>query len=227
MTEPRPNKSDEGVQDPTISALYRRSGDLQPPAHLDEAVLGEARRALRRRSRRWILPLSTAAVLVIGVGLVLRIAVQPEFGPHPAGVPGTLTESAPEPKAQQAPPPANRRLQADDAASPLAKPQAASPREFSAESLQEEPAAPQRARKKASAAPSGAPEAEMGRSLEKAVPRLAPDELPQAAETPELWLTRIRELLSAGRRAEAKAQLAALLRQYPDYPIPEELRELR
>lgn len=224
MTEPRQDKSEAGVHDPALSALYRRSGDIQPPVELDDAVLDAARRASRRR--RWIFPLSTAAILVIGVGLVLRTAMQPEFGTHPAGIPGTLTDSPSGAEAEQTPSPAQaRRPRADDAAAPAAKPQAAPPRELTPGLLHEERAEPPRTRSKASAAPQVAPEADMGMSVEKAPPRAAPDDLPQAQ--PEPWLTRIRELLLEGRRAEAKQQLAAFRRQYPGYPIPEDLRELR
>ena len=46
----------------------------------------------------------------------------------------------------------------------------------------------------------------------------------QASEPPDTWLRRIAELRSASRDTEADQQLAAFLKQYPGYHIPESLR---
>jgi len=64
--------------DPRLAAVYRASSDsVQPPARLDDAVRAAARRAVhagpRRgadRLRRWSVPVSLAAVIVLSVTIV-------------------------------------------------------------------------------------------------------------------------------------------------------------
>jgi len=45
-----------------------------------------------------------------------------------------------------------------------------------------------------------------------------------AAEAPEPWLQRIRQLLREGRLEEARKSLQALRERHPDFPVPEDLR---
>ncbi len=45
--------------------------------------------------------------------------------------------------------------------------------------------------------------------------------------SPQLWVERVRVLRAAGRREEAVQALVALHRAWPDYALPEDLRELR
>lgn len=57
-------------------ARYRAASSERPPPALDAQVLAQARAALpprRDRLRRWRLPLSLAATLVLGIGLVSRV----------------------------------------------------------------------------------------------------------------------------------------------------------
>jgi len=65
-------------RDPGIERLYREAAGETPPAHLDAAILAAARReaGARPRSigpklRRWHVPVSIAAVLVVTVSLVV------------------------------------------------------------------------------------------------------------------------------------------------------------
>ena len=66
-----------------LSRLYQQTPDEHPPAALDAAILAEARRATRPRlrllkggkslgqlSRRWAIPISLAAALLITIGVV-------------------------------------------------------------------------------------------------------------------------------------------------------------
>ena len=58
-----------------ISERYRAGAQDEPPARLDAAVLAAARREVEhpRRRRDWQMPASIAAMLVIGVSLVLIV----------------------------------------------------------------------------------------------------------------------------------------------------------
>lgn len=228
MSERYENKHPGAEEDPAISALYRRSRDSEPPAELDHAVLAEAQRVARRRPRRWLLPLSTAAVVVVGVTLVLKMGMQPQFSPQPAGVPHEPPGPVSAPEQRQPTPvaPPARDSRAEEALSPPLKSASPPPRPTAKrrteglESLSE-PAQSDRMRFKAPAAPAvqskaaGAPAAEERESLNV-----------QDAPTPELWLKQIEELLTSGRQSEAKAQLAAFRRRYPDRSIPKELTPL-
>ncbi len=59
-----------------LSRIYGDTRDVQPPTHVNDIVLTAARTRLgskplpRRNARRWAVPVSLAAVLVLGVGLV-------------------------------------------------------------------------------------------------------------------------------------------------------------
>jgi hypothetical protein len=52
-----------------VARLYRAGAQVQPPKRLDDAILAAARQAIHRPSRPWQVPLSAAAMLVIGVSL--------------------------------------------------------------------------------------------------------------------------------------------------------------
>ncbi len=60
-----------------LDRVYRAAGHDQPPAALDAAILAEAQRAVARPAAakpfhlRWAMPLSTAAVVVLAVGVAL------------------------------------------------------------------------------------------------------------------------------------------------------------
>ena len=67
-------------RDPQVAAAYRALGAEEPPRALDEAILAAARHARpgdRRPgpswTRRWAVPLSLAAVLVLSITVTLRI----------------------------------------------------------------------------------------------------------------------------------------------------------
>ncbi len=87
--------------DSALSASYREAGDEGPPAALDAAILGQARRAIGRdapaarpaRSRSWFVPLSTAAVVVLAAALVFEITMPGMNEPVPERK--AATETAP------------------------------------------------------------------------------------------------------------------------------------
>ena len=80
------NESNQGggpgaaERDPGLDRLYRAAGREEPPTHLDAAILAAARREVGARPRplsstlrRWRVPVSIAAVLVLSVSLVTLV----------------------------------------------------------------------------------------------------------------------------------------------------------
>ncbi len=90
MTD-RQNLNDEWAEYAKLSELYRQTQDLTPPQHLDAGILAAAREAvapkkpvlLRLRLRRWAVPVSLAATMVLGIGLLLQIESQQAVDPVP------------------------------------------------------------------------------------------------------------------------------------------------
>ncbi len=67
--------------DPQLAALYRAGADATPPAHLDDAIRAAARREVaagprRAGARRWAVPVSLAAVVVLSVSVVTMMREQ-------------------------------------------------------------------------------------------------------------------------------------------------------
>ncbi len=62
--------------DSPLSRVYRETGREEPPAHLDAAILAQAKAAVgtHRRKPRWFMPLSLAATVVLSVGVVLLMS---------------------------------------------------------------------------------------------------------------------------------------------------------
>lgn len=67
-------------RDPRLDRLYRETAREAPPAHLDQAILAAARRevgagprSLSARVRRWRVPVSLAAVIVLSVSLITLV----------------------------------------------------------------------------------------------------------------------------------------------------------
>ncbi len=151
-----PKHDDRLPGEAAIGRVYRAGGNDTPPAALDAHILDHARAAVqpvRARAHRWALPLSTAAVVVLAVGVVLLMTgdgaldrragleVPSEYSLAPAA-----PDSVSEDRAVTAP--ARPRLVAPEPAAPAA-PQAA-PVAESAESTPAKPA-PTEAMKKTEA----------------------------------------------------------------------------
>lgn len=108
MTERRPD--DELPIDGAIDRAYRRAANDAPPPALDAAILAAAHRAVnrpapRRAFARWTVPVATAAVIVLSVGVALQLLPDAEReSPVSAAAPA---EFAPPPAdaARQSPPP--------------------------------------------------------------------------------------------------------------------------
>lgn len=89
--------------DPRLAAIYRAGADAAPPAHLDDAIRAAARREVaagprRTGMRRWTMPVSLAAVVVLSVTVVTLMREQgvdrPEsMMPPPAQTPAARMQS--------------------------------------------------------------------------------------------------------------------------------------
>jgi hypothetical protein len=185
------------TEDPEISRRYRSLAQEEPPRHLDEAILAQARRAVASRPAplvapggrsRWYFPAAAAAVIVLAVAVTVHVQQEP---------PGDELVVAQQPSE---PPSEERR--ATDAAP---KPEAQSAR---AKTEQVEPA------------PAASP-APLRR--EAALAALASSGFAHAS--PEQWLQGIADLRKQNRDDEADRQLAEFRKRYPDYRISREMLE--
>jgi hypothetical protein len=149
-------------RDAKLSARYRELGSEEPPPALDAAILAAAHRAVASRprsaSRRWMLPVSLAAVLVLSVSITLQVQRERPMGEEYAGPSGeapakrvqetpgsTPKESAMPPAADQgstAPASAPARARAPEVAAPVEKRAIAVPVETPAIAVPAAPPAP-------------------------------------------------------------------------------------
>lgn len=210
----------EHERDERVSAAYRGLGREEPPAGLDAAILAAA----RRPRRRWAVPVSIAAVVVLAVGVTLRVQLErPEESQPVAMAPRVLEAPATPPVAMSE---AKKEARAADARSGKPAPSTPAP-QVAAPAPAPDAAAVQRLRQ----APAGASiaigvrgtDAEVGVSAERSMAR---DDLliGSSPETPEQWLERIARLRAEGKDHAADESLAEFKRRYPDYEIPEKMR---
>jgi hypothetical protein len=238
-----------------LSGRYRAGSTEEPRAHLDAAILAAARREVARSrfTRNWHLPASIAAVLVIGVSLALMTSeIEDPLPPadKSAGVAADKAKQAApalamkqEPQARPAPRlgieretrPSRERsarsdgeadtrqnLAAERADSVAAAPSVAAPAAAPALRQLEAAATAEPAAEQKSALADSAREKRATVVLRKEA--TAPAGAP--ADAPGEWLKRIGDLLRNGKTAEAREQLAEFRKHYPDYRLPETLREL-
>lgn len=234
-------RDDAEPHDPTIGAMYRKAADEFPAPDLDRRVLAAAHRAVGSRPhetrrdpdarswmRRWSVPFSVAATLVVSVSLVTTILLeQPAETSHtesPAQPDEFVRQPAPQPAPHTAPPPS----QASPRYAPQPAPQAAPQ------------AAPEsRGARKAPAEPAGASAArERGQSAERPSPASSTDPSRadrQAADTakshtatrdPGQWLTEIEAQFHRGDTETAKRSLQAFREQFPERPVPASVQAL-
>jgi hypothetical protein len=82
----KPGNGGNGERDPRLDLLYRDAGREGPPAHLDAAILAAARREVGARPRalsalrRWRVPVSIAAVVVLSMSLVTLVKEEEGYG---------------------------------------------------------------------------------------------------------------------------------------------------
>lgn len=121
-------------RDAQLERLYRETERSVPPAHLDAAILAAARREVGARPRplflavrRWRVPVSIAALVVLSVSLVTLVQQEgsDELMPVAPGPPAASTSSEPAPA--PAPSPAQPDAHKPSAATPAARPRTAPP----------------------------------------------------------------------------------------------------
>ena len=199
MSEPR-KASNDNQGDPQLSALYRRTRRPEPPPELDLAIRQAAHTQARHRRRRWLVPLSSAAAILLGATLTLQVIdlekpLEQDIAPASLPVMEAADTDAP------AAPAESLRMQKSV---PTARFQSAAP----------------------SSAPMPAPTKEQEEHLDAVEMKKELTALPLKPEAPETWLSRIRSLAAEGNREEAKKQLTEFRRRYPQFPLPAEMQKL-
>lgn len=104
--------NEHDARDPRLERLYRVAASEAPPAHLDAAILAAARRDVGARPRslsavlrRWQVPVSIAAVVVVGVSLVTLMVEEGVDRLGEIGIPPvTAPADKPVSELKQAPP---------------------------------------------------------------------------------------------------------------------------
>jgi hypothetical protein len=203
--------------------LLQEDGD-GPPDTTDARIRAAARRALRPRVSRWLLPVSLAASVVLAVVIVER-----QYGDR--GVGELVTEKDVAAPAATAPPP--REAFAPDGETPSSSP---SPRAVVADLPAPPPTdSPRRqaerpadeALKDATVAGSGLPaterarqassEARDGEARAESPPAAFSSEVKERMRSPEDWYATIEKLRAAGRTEEADRELERLEAAYPGW----------
>jgi hypothetical protein len=254
-----------------LSRLYADAPQIEPPDHLDAAILAEAHRAVNARpgarsKRRWAIPLGLVASLfaVVMIGLQLPYMLKesvPIPAPTEAKVTAATDESAAAPAlraqnermkiltsdrarseiAGNKPAPAAAEASVQPAAPMTAAPMAAAPAPAMAAKRLEMRESAEIANTRALAEEkksANAGESNINDSFRRAAPAaggivapspiqferaLKQDAAGEIGLRPEEWLTRIKKLKQEGKQEEAKKELAAFKKRYPDYPVPSTL----
>jgi len=225
-----PEEQELEEQRSRLSGHYRAGSTEEPPAHLDAVILAAARREVQRSrfARNWQMPASIAAVLVIGVSLALMTSeIKDPLPPADTSAGVAAGESG------QAAPALEMKQES------LARPALRSGVERESRQSRERSARSDRDADtrqssaaghadSATAAPSvvaPAPAPAL-RQLDAATRKKAAPSSEAPAGAPEEWLKTIEDLLRNGKTAQAREQLAEFRKRYPDYRLPDTLRDL-
>ncbi|ODB83106.1 hypothetical protein A3194_16585 [Candidatus Thiodiazotropha endoloripes] len=206
--------SDKLPEDSGLNRLYRAGRHEAPSEALDQAVLSRARKATAKYRNRWIVPLSSAALLLIGIGLSLPLIDlrhdvydQPQHQPAPAPQAESLSESD-QSLQKPAKAPASRVIERQNRAEPVPQADMAAP-----------PLMEQRAKTKFR---QGTAERKQLQEAPETMMRSIDSE--KTHSTPERWLTEIEALIESGQDQAARRSLSAFRASYPDYPLPKSLQ---
>ena len=238
-------------RDAKISAAYRELGTEEPSRALDEAILGAARKSVQPWTRRWAVPLSLAAVVVLSVVVTLRIQhEQPGIEqPAPVRKEEQVARQVAEPAKPAAEPVARAPQQksmtrkeaqafpsspqdqavAESRVAAAVPPPAPAPAAAPAPRMEEAPALAKRADAASEvgavagsvAPPAPAAAAPAMRAMQRE--RIAGERT--VALTPEKELERIEELRKQGLHEEADRALAEFRKRHPDFKIPPAMLE--
>lgn len=220
MSEPF-ERDRENLADADLTALYRETQDLEPPLHLDSRVLTAARRSAQprkaRRTWRWAVPMSVAAVLVLAVGLVRLMKHELSYDSQIMTRGSSLEEQGESATSLRSAPIPGEQVTGRQA--PKILPDAVAPAQEQ-ESGRRQPLP---------ASPPAQPQADaftddrMLRMHEKAAKEESLQRKDRHRDEPVLppqaWLEKIAALRRHGDTDEAEASLRAFRRHYPDYPL--------
>jgi hypothetical protein len=198
MSKPSEASSGALPSEAALSALYRRHRSAQPTPAIDLAIRTQAYREAHRRKLVWRWPLASAALILLGLTLVLKLTEPP--------LPRQIAPTMPLTDNEQA-----------AATTPFAQtttPSHAPTRLQAAKREIDIPALP----------PTWAPQnAELAK--EKTLANTpAPPAQPTIATEVAQALARIRTLLDAGRMQEAIEQLENFRQNYPGLALPADLQ---
>lgn len=210
--------------DNRIAALYRATRQETSPAHLDRAILSAARSAARRRRLRWIVPASSAALVLLGLSISYRFLEDlAELEAPEALAPSLLQEGpASEPSDRRDPKPLP-----EPGARPAPNPETSEPLRRPIETPAPRATPGQSSETKSRRAAPATPEPQLrARVPEPAMPRAMEAEEESPARPPDQWLEQIRAHKAAGDLDAARDLLSEFLRQFPDAETPQDLRDL-
>ncbi len=205
-------------EDPKLSALYQATRTPEPSSQLDAAILSAARKATRRRHMRWLVPLSSVALVLIGLSLTLRV-IELDRPPLPEEEAAEQADVTP---ARRALPKEKSGLMKREQTAPSPTPsQWPEVRKGYLEQTDNRPPTPRATRPEPTSerlrisAPTDARETAPHVDLED-----------EDAVDPVSWLQRIRTLLDEKRETDVQRELQAFHLRFPDYPLPEDLAAL-
>lgn len=218
----------EDPQDTELGALYRAATRETPSAGLDARILAAARDAATPSRelaptplptswvQRWRIPVALAATVLMTSTLTLLVREHDIDGvesvvPKPAPTERRAKAAPSEREAKAAP--SERK---SETASPAAQP---APRQADAGP---ERAAPSDAESSAGAAEMQSAPATARASAESASRSMLSDKLERR---PQQWLEEIRQLRRQGRAADAEARLAEFRKRYPQFPLPDDMKQ--
>lgn len=216
----------------SLSSLYGKSEQAEPTSAIDKAILDAAHNSVSRKSAAtgpfsgsWIIPAALAAVLILAVGITMTLEKHPGSESYQAEryqSDKELSSNVQSPK-QQAP--VEQQQQIGNV-----------PKETRSSAKPAAPAAMDNSEGKTTApAKEGvmeaAPAAEPSQGVSDRL-MIQKNEKLQSLEKKDggtaatRWLQSIRELVKENKNDEAKKQLADFRRVYPNYPLPEDLKNL-
>jgi hypothetical protein len=215
--------------DPGLGELYRRTRIEQPPAALDKRILDSARRQTAGRRQRLLIPLASAALVLIGLSLTLRV-LELDKPLEKALTPSSAVPLEPEAD-EAAAPPAGRNVKRqtlheqipvieaghiEDSDRQAPMPSIPAPKKETAPSfIPSQGFAPRDSRPETSR-----------RAMRTPAPMHTMQAKPTVADRLEDQLQVIRSLLAQGNEDEAREALDELLRSQPQLQIPEDLKFL-
>ncbi|MCU7797918.1 MAG: hypothetical protein KZQ75_12375 [Candidatus Thiodiazotropha sp. (ex Myrtea spinifera)] len=206
------------TDDLQLSELYRASRNEQPADELDKAVLAQAHAQAKSRRRSWMLPLSTAAVILLGTSLTLTLVQPPVTTQLPDEKTDVMSDTLEEMSPKASSPPAAAPAMKRQAVAPAGEPPV----------LELQSAMPSRAEMDTDVlVPIERRASEKKREKSSFGQAMAEKEAIEVLRTPEAWINDMHSLLRDGDVDALEQELEAFREHYPDTPLPPELEAMR